>query len=43
MAEMVQQKIQMSREEGLGPALRIPVFSGYVEENECAKETEGAT
>lgn len=36
------EEYQMSREEGLGPALRRAVSTGYVEENDCAKGTGGA-
>lgn len=43
VAEMPKEGSQGSGEEGLGPALRTPVFSGSVEENGHAKGPEGAT
>lgn len=41
VAEMPKEGCQGSREQGLGPALRTPAFSGSMEENE--KGTEGET
>lgn len=43
VAEMPKEGCQGSREQGLGPALRTPAFSGSMEENEHIKGTEGET
>lgn len=43
MAEMPEEGCQGSREQGLGPALRTPAFSGSAEENEHTEGTAGET
>lgn len=43
VSEMPKEGCQGSREQGLGPALRTPAFSGSMEENEHIKGTEGET
>ena len=40
---MPEEGCQGSREQGLGPALRTPAFSGSVEENEHTEGTAGET
>ena len=43
VAETPKEGSQGNGEEGLGPTLRTPVFSGSVEENKHEKGPEGAT
>lgn len=43
VAEMPEEGCQGSREQGLGPALRTPAFSGSGEENGHTEGTEGET
>ena len=43
VAEMPEEGCQGSREQGLGPALRTPAFSGSAEENEHTEGTAGET